>query len=156
MAEPQQTLLIKIDNRYDASQRPIIGDEIVEFIKDRTRRGLSKDNKPFKVYSASYVKSLDFKVAGKSKDQVNLELSGDMLIGLSVLSHGPGFIKIGFDTQSDNDKAAWNAEKGREFLGIMPADLNRILENYPISEQQVQTVSLAGSIASEFLRSLFK
>lgn len=156
MSETQQTLLIKIDSAYSADQRVLIGQDVVEFIKDRTRRGLDKNNKPFRSYSKGYAKTLDFKVSGKSTHDVNLELSGDMLIGLSVLSNGVGFIKLGFDTGRDNDKAAWNAEKGREFLGIMPADLNDILSDYPLSNDETETRHLAGSIAAEFIKGLLK
>lgn len=151
-----QSILVRIDQKYDDRQRALIGDDIVEFIKDRTRKGLDVHNKPFKAYKKSYVGSLQFRQAGKSADEVNLELSGDMLIGLEVLTHGPGFIKIGLGDGSDNNKAKWNAEKGRYFLGIMPQDLADILSNYPLGEDDTTVAEVGRTFADEFLRSLFK
>jgi hypothetical protein len=64
-----------------------------------------------------------------------------MLEGLSVISTGPGFIRIGFNSSNTNDRAAWiQSPRGkklgkqpvREFVGISTGDLNSILERYPL------------------------
>lgn len=151
MSEPQQYFIVNIDPRFDAGSRQLIGNDIVSFIEARTNQGLDRFNRPFKKYAESYINSLDFKLAGKTPQQVNLRLTGDMHASLRVLSHGPGFIKIGFPGMSDeNDKAKWNAEKGRDLLGIMPKDLAYILRQY--EGPQSEYLNLVTSVANEVLR----
>lgn len=133
MSEPQQTKIIPIDRRYNTSERQRIAEDIVEYIKRRTRLGVSASNAPFPPYSPNYNKP--------GKGTVNLTLTGDMLDGLKVLSTGVGFIKIGFKPRSnENNKASYNQRTGpgpdRIFLDIMPADLSRILQNYPIPAER--------------------
>lgn len=129
MAEPSQAKIINIPNRFSARQRKQIGQDIIARIKERTSLGLDRNNRLFAGYSPNYEKS----------GTVNLRVSGDMLAGLEVLSHGRGFIRIGFASRRTNDKAAFiQAPRGqkagnqpvREFVGISQADLNRILASY--------------------------
>lgn len=132
MAEAQQSKVIFIPLGYSAPVRQRIGEDIIEKIKRRTSEGLDVNNKLFAGYSPNYDKT----------GTVNLKLSGDMLAGLSVLSTGDGFIRIGFDSADANDKAAYiQAPRGdkagrqpiRTFVGISQQDLNIILERYPRS-----------------------
>jgi hypothetical protein len=129
MAEPKQTKVILIPREYNTNTREMIGQDIVDFIIRRTGDGLDVSNKPFKGYSKSYGKP----------GTVDLEESGDMLSGLAVVDHGPGYITIGFDSTEANDKAAWiqkpeGQKKGkqppRQFVGISARDLARILAAY--------------------------
>jgi hypothetical protein len=160
MSEGQQSFIVSISDRYEAGQRALIGDDIVAFIVERTESGLDKNNRPFKNYSASYAKSIDFKIAKKSKEDPDLTLSGDLLRSLRVLSHGRGFITIGFPSGTDeNDKAAWTARPergGRDLLGIMPGDLNKILAGYPVSQAALDQADVTGTFVNEFLRTLFR
>lgn len=131
MPEARQTKVINIPRGYSPNQREQIGNDIVSRIKERTSLGLDVNNRLFAGYSENYEKS----------GRVNLRLSGEMLSGLDVVSHGPGFIRIGFTSSDANDKAAYiQAPRGvksgkqpvREFVGISQADLNRILRRYPL------------------------
>lgn len=131
MAEPAQTRIINIPNGYTARQRVQIGNDIVRRIQERTALGLDATNQLFAGYSRNYEKS----------GTVNLRLSGDMLNGLTLISHGPGFVRIGFSSTDANDKAAYiQAPRGqklgrqpaRQFVGISQADLNVILDRYPL------------------------
>lgn len=131
MAEPQQSRIIGIPRGYNASQRESIGQDIVRRIKRRTSSGLDISGNLFSSYSPHYEK----------RGTVNLSVSGSMLDGLTVLSTGPGFIRIGFVSQGSNDKAAWiqsprgqklGSQPVREFVGISTGDLNNILERYPL------------------------
>jgi hypothetical protein len=84
--------------------------------------------------------------AGYSKNydktgRVDLTVTEQMLNSLELLSHGPGFIRVGFSNTSANNKARWaqnpygqaaGARPAREFVGISLADLNLILENYEL------------------------
>jgi len=121
--------------------------EVIDFIVDRSKKGKDKDNKSFPGYSQSYVKSQDFKNAGKSKNKVNLTLSSEMLNSIELLKHKPGEIVVGFDKSDEdlNNKAEGNIlgtygkdtpnpKKARDFLGIAKKDLNKILSNYDTDE----------------------
>ncbi len=131
MAEPIQSRIISIPREYTERQRRLIGEDIVTRIKRRTSTGIDVSGNLFQAYSPEYGKV----------GTVDLRISGSMLDGLSVLSTGPGFIRIGFSSSSTNDKAAWiQSPRGRksgkqpvrEFVGISTGDLNTILERYPL------------------------
>lgn len=140
---------IKIPKGFAPKVRREIGEEIVELIRQRTESGMGVvkigegkwRHKQFPPYSKAYVESLEFKIAGKSKNRVNLTLSGDMLASLDVLDHSDGEILIGFERGSqENDRAEGNIKgsyggkpnprKARNFLGITPGELAEILEKY--------------------------
>lgn len=168
MAESRQQFTVRVPIQFSQSIRIDIADDIVEFILRRTERGLDKNNKKFKTYSESYSESLDFKIAGKSKGHVDLQLSGDMLTELQVLNtSASGFITIGFEAGSEeNDKAAWQRNNlrpsfpKRDFLGITDSDLSKIIspykrrsdaENNQNSEIKEKVSQEARSIISNFL-----
>lgn len=129
MAEKKLTKTIIIPSEHNKGEREVIGQEIIDFIVRRTGDGLDVNNRPFAGYRPSYDKP----------GIVDLEETGQMLGGLSVVSHGPGYITIGFEGQAANDKAVWIQEPTgqkagkqppREFLGISAKDLNRILKSF--------------------------
>lgn len=129
MAEANQSKVIIIPTGYSASSREKIGLDIIDKIKRRTSEGLDVNNRFFAPYSPEYDKT----------GTVNLKVSGDMLADLSVLSHGDGFIRIGFASSEGNDRAAYiQSPRGRKagrqpirtFVGISQSDLNIILERY--------------------------
>lgn len=141
--ESQQKVTISIPIEFNQEIRDNLAEDILDFILRRTERGLDKNNKPFKRYSDSYAESLDFKIAGKSKNHVDLQLSGDMLTELQILNTSiPGFITIGFPQGSEeNDRAAWQRNNTRsyfpkrDFLGIEQSDLNKLISKYRIISQ---------------------
>lgn len=165
MAESQQTFTFRVPLSLDQQARIDIGERVVDFIRERTDKGLDKNNIPFKGYSDSYVNSLDFKIAGKSRGDVNLQLTGDMLTDLQVLRTGTtGFITIGFEEGTDeNDKAAWQRNNTRssfpkrDFLGITQKDLDKIINKY-IAENPIVTESqrTASRQARSILDRLFR
>lgn len=108
---------------------------IIERIITRTLDGLDKNGRPFRPYKESYTKDNRFKAAGKSASEVNLKFSRNMLNGLKLLRHADGVLAIGFDAGSNNDKAAYNIlqrhGKVRDFLGISPLELDKILREFP-------------------------
>lgn len=64
----------------DARTRQEIGQWIIDRIRDRTADGKDIFYNDFKApYSDSYVESEEFKDAGKSRNDVNMELTGAML-----------------------------------------------------------------------------
>ena len=147
--ESAQTITIRIPIAFDLEGRQLIAEDILEFIRNRTERGLDKNNNSFARYSDSYVESIDFKIAGKSKNQVDLELSGDMMSALDIIDiRTAGFITIGYQRSEENDKAAWQRNNlrpsfpKRDFLGITDKDLNKIISRYTyLLDEQVREES---------------
>lgn len=144
--------MVSVPSEYDFDQREAIGQDIVNRIIQRTSNGIDKNGTPFRGYSKSYKSSIDFRIAGKTST-VNLKLGGDLHRSIRVLSHGKGFIRVGWPESDEADKAKWNSEKGRDMLGLSPSELNKILKNYPVSRPEPGS-SFIGSIASEFIKNL--
>lgn len=134
-----QRVKLQIPEDLKPSERLELADLVIEHIVDRSDRGLDKDGRKFPKYSKNYIKSLDFKNAGKSPSQVNLQLSGDMLAALKLLSHKNGELTVGFEKGSqENDQAEGNIKgtygqptpipgKKRDFLGIDSKKLNELI-----------------------------
>jgi hypothetical protein len=129
VAEPSQSKLISIPTGYGPTERKAIGQDIIRTIRRRTRSGLDVNGNLFAGYAKSYEKT----------GTVDLKLSGNMLGDLEVLSHGPGFIRIGFTDSESNDKASWiqrptgqkaGKQSPRKFVGVSENELNNILGNY--------------------------
>ena len=132
MIEPSQSFVVSVPSSFDLRQRNNVGRDVVALVRSRTRKGLSINNVPFSIlkpYSKEYVKSLDFKNAGKTS-KVDLTLTGEMLNLLTVLGTGSGWVKIGFDDRDENNKASWNRIHGRRFMGIADSDLRVIIDRY--------------------------
>lgn len=153
MSAKHQFIRVRIPAAYGESERKAIGQEIIEHIRDRTEQGVDKDGKPFPKYSREYIKSVDFKNAGKSAGQVDLRLSGDMMTALQVLDQDDGTLTIGYKNgTAENARADGNirgtygqdrgsSKKARPFLGITKAELGDILEQYPLDERPKSRVS---------------
>lgn len=106
---------------------------------ERTNKGVDKDGAKFPGYSKEYMKSLDFKIAGKSKS-VDLQLSGDMLAAIKALKTTRNWVEIGFEKGSEeNARADGNIRgtygksspipgKARDFLGISEKELVKIIK----------------------------
>jgi len=148
----EQSFLVDIPRQHNAAIRQTIGQSIIFFIVNRTGQGLDKFNKPFKPYSKSYTGSLEFIRSAKAQALVNLRVTGEMLARLTVVSHGVGFIKIGFSDATANDKAEFNLENGRDFLGITLKDLEGILFGFPIIE--AINTNISPSISSPIVRGI--
>lgn len=158
---------IPIPKGYRPDERIAIGQDIVDFIIERSKRGVNKDGHRFKKYTKEYERSLDFTNAGKTEGKVDLTLSGDMLAALKILDQKPGAIKIGYQT---SDPEAGRAEgnilgtygqsrptgKARDFLGITEPALRReVLSKYPIHRPEkirarTETVIQSGDAAKDF------
>jgi hypothetical protein len=142
MSTKWQRFTVEIPRNIKPDAREMLADEIMDFIRDRvTGKNLDKRNKPLPEYSKEYAKSLEFKIAGKSKDDVNLTLSGDMLGALTLLDHRSGKLTIGFENGTpENAKADGNIRgtygkskpvgPKRDFLGLTQSDLERILTKF--------------------------
>lgn len=128
MAEPKQSKVIMIPKGYKPRVREKIAKDVIKRILNRTSDGIDINGNLFSGYSKHYEKT----------GRVNLKITGVMLSGLQLISHGSGFIRLGFGNSFANDKASYiqaprnNNQPVREFVGISQSDLNTILENYPL------------------------
>lgn len=141
-----QKISLDIPRELKPEQRERLADLVIEHMVDRTQRGIDKDGKKFPKYSKEYIKSLDFKNAGKSASKVDLQLSGDMLAAIRLLSQKPGSLTIGFENGTkENDKAEGNIEgsyggdpnpaKARDFLGIERKKLRELIDYVRTNEE---------------------
>lgn len=141
---PDSEFEVSIDERYTAEEREAIAAEIMSRVRQRTLSGKDVNGRNFPGYEPKYVKSVDFKAAGKSKNQVNLRLSGEMLAYMEVLKNQKGKVVIGYSDEDQAGKAEGNnigsyggkknPKKARNFLGINPKELSSILAKYPLRE----------------------
>lgn len=141
MAAQWQRFKVDIsDYGLKPKEREEVADLIIERIYERTtRENKDADGRRFPRYSEAYTKSLEFKIAGKSKSNINLELSGDMLASMKLLAEKPKEIVIGFERGSEeNAKADGNIRgtygkntpdprRARNFLGITDQELTKII-----------------------------
>jgi hypothetical protein len=144
----QQKVKIPLGERFDSIEIDNIGKDIIEYIKRRTEDGIGiKETSrglmrySFPKYSEAYIKSLDFKIAGKNPKSVDLTLSGDMLAALEVLDATSSSITIGYEAGSEeNARAEGNQlgsyggdpkpKKARKFLGLTKGEVEEILRGY--------------------------
>lgn len=138
----------------DSTIRKEIGKRIVDRIVERTQdQGIDKDGNKFTKYSKAYMKSLEFRVYGKSK-KVDLTLTGAMLSSVDVISTGD-VVKVGFTDKEQFLKAsghidgtgANNALPVRDFWGLPLEDVQTIIK---------ETIKDANSDYTEALASLDK
>lgn len=145
---------IEIPKGYKPEARKAIAQEIIDFIVKRTLSGKKPDGSSYPAYSKSYTKSLDFKIAGKSKSKVNLRLSFDMLNSIVLRDHDAGKLRIGIAKgDNENSKKAEgnelgsygkspNPRKARPFLDISEEDKNNILRKYPLDDKEALSAAL--------------
>ena len=112
-----------------------IAQDIIDLIKERTDSGKSVNGGNLKKpYSKTYSESLEFEVFGKSKNDINMKLTGTMLDTMDVLSNSANTIKIGWSGDEQAAKA-YNHNVGdtvpkRPFFGINKSELNKIKSKY--------------------------
>lgn len=167
MARPKKTVDIFVDPKLGPTQRKQLGEVAINYIRERTAKGLGKDKKPFeqtgpysggrknkRQYADNYIEHADFKTAGKSKAPINLELTGDMLDSLEVVDVSlSGRVTIGYKSAgAESDKAWFNEEKGYRFLDLSENEVNGIessLGRVAVEDEAISDV--AQSIAERLL-----
>lgn len=161
MGAKHQFVDIELPSGYSQEIKEAIALEIIDTIVRRTKKGVDKEGDSFPGYSKEYIDSVDFKAAGKSKSNINLTLSGDLLDELALLSIKGKKLKIGYERGSDtNAKADGNIRgtygqsspipgKARDFLGITESELEKILSKYPKSDRDQALSRAAKTIASK-------
>ena len=113
-----------------------IGQAIIDYMDTRVEDGKGLGEVKLKSpYSDSYSESLDFKAAGKSKNQVNMRLSGDMMGSIDLLATDGSKLTIGIDNPDQAIKAYGHQTgfeghpfiKGpkRPFFGVTPDEIKK-------------------------------
>lgn len=83
-----------------------IAQGIIDYMVDRAKDGKGIGRRDLKSpYSKAYAESLAFKAAGKSRNNVNMRLSGDMLRSIDILEEDGASVTIGIDDPIDAPKA---------------------------------------------------
>ncbi len=126
-----------IDSGFTFDERRQIGEEIIRFIVDRSKKGKGIGGNAFSgpdgnnKYSENYKNTKDFQIAKRGQRTVNLTLTGEMLSTIEVLDASiPGRIQIGYQDGEESDKSEWMREKGYNFLGMSPAEMNKVLRRF--------------------------
>ena len=145
----QQKFTLTVPEGYDEDSRRTIGEEAIKVIIARSKAGKDKNGSKFAGYSASYIDSFDFKLGGKSKGNVNLTLSNEMLNSLEIIETSKGEIVIGIpkDDILNNAKAEGNIlgtygqkspirGKARDFMGLSSKEKESILSKIPIKDKE--------------------
>ncbi len=110
----------------------------------RTESGKSRFGKAFRAaknpakgsrYSESYVDSLDFKASGKSKNPINMKLSGDMLGLMEIIDETNNTITVGWNDSGERSKAHGHVTGGgnlptRDFFGITTGDIAEVKSRF--------------------------
>lgn len=146
MAKPKVTLeevsqqidlnkLVGSDISEDEQLVLKIGQKIIDYMEERVDEGLGYNRKKLEPeYSKEYAESLPFKAAGKSRNDVNMKLTGDMMASIDIIEVNGSKITIGIDDPSQAPKA-FNHQTGdtvpkRPFFGVT----NKELKEYVLSE----------------------
>jgi len=118
----------------ERSLRLAIAQRVLDYIRERTEDGKDVRGNPLSgPYSKDYQESTVFKLLGKSANDINMTLTGNMLSSMDVLGDGASTFVIGFGDQLQRDKA-YNHNVGgtvpaRKFFGIRQGDLRDLVED---------------------------
>ena len=140
----------------DRDIKRAIATDIRDRIVERTQSGIDKDSDKFVKYSASYKKSLSFRVYGKS-NKVDMTLTGAMLSSVSVVGIDSTTIKIGFSDNQQFQKAsghidgtgANNALPIRDFWGLPLEDVQDIIKKAIKESNQSGLIEALSQVPSE-------
>lgn len=118
-----------------------IGSELVDRIVSITESGRSPKGNSLKSYDKDYIDSEEFKAAGKSANDVNMTLYGDMLAQLEPIRFVNGSIVLGWQDSLQQKKAYAHMTgfKGhptikngpkREFLAVSQKMLDEVKDQF--------------------------
>lgn len=106
--------------------------EVIDYTKKRVDSGKGYNQGQLKSpYSKVYQSSLDFIAAGKSANDVNMKLSGDMIGSIDILEENGSKITYGLSDDSQIPKA-YNHQVGdtlpkREWFGISDREFKKYI-----------------------------
>lgn len=112
-----------------------IGGAIIDRIRARAEGGNFIEQSPGAGrYSDEYVNSFEFKVFGKSRGNVNLTGTGDMLRSMDITRETDDTLEIGFNDRESAAKAhghiTGKVGKTRDFFGLTDSDISDIRREF--------------------------
>lgn len=126
---------------------------IIDHILERTKAGVDYNGKKFAKYSDEYKASLAFKAFRKS-DRVDMELTGEMMGTMEILSSNGNEIELGFP--ADQCPKVFNHMTGdtvpeRLFFGITPEEANQLAKQVKptLGPQELLPISALESLFSK-------
>lgn len=142
----------RTDFSKSKSLKLAIGEALAETIRERAESGsglkFSADGSAREVklkspYSKTYAESLDFAAAGKSKNKVNMTLTGDMLASIQVKDLGGNKIAL-YIEGDDQVLKAYNHLTGdtvpeRPFFGVSRSDLRDMAVEFDQDIESIET-----------------
>jgi len=142
---------VKIDKKYNRTERLAIASDIIDHVIERTQDGKDKNGNTFRSgYSKSYANSPEGKAAGKRAGSTpDLTLTTEMLSRLRLLEHSTGELVIGYDSKDSRflGKVEGNIRgtygnpspipgKSRDFLDINQEQLTKLLKRFPVEDDE--------------------
>lgn len=135
----------------DVALRESIAQAIIDKIRDNAKdaKFVNPPSGKNQTYSESYAQSDEFKAYGKSKGEVNMTQSGDMLGLMDIINQAPDKITIGWKDSLQAKKAhghvTGNVGVKRNFLGLSGSEIqdikNRFLSDLPKADSTSSTAS---------------
>jgi len=137
----QEFDLEEITGRDFSEDEPLlfeIGEAVADFVRDRSasNKGIGGKTLP-KPYSKVYQESADFKLFGKSANDVNMRLTGDMLDSIEIIDAQGSKLLVGItDENAPKAHGHMTGKNGqvpkmkREFFGLTADELNKVLKEF--------------------------
>jgi hypothetical protein len=124
--KPIRRALDKFSKRVDRKSGLLdkIGTTVIAFIRKRTLMGVDAKGSAFKPYSLNYAEQRRKK--GRPTGTVTLSFFGRMLSALTHRILNRNTVRIAFSRTEEGEKAYYQHEKGREFVGLTPEEENKI------------------------------
>jgi hypothetical protein len=153
----QYAIEIDLEKIFDnvpnsSSFRQAVGQAAIDIIRRRTQN----DNKSWtgsgfkKPYSKQYQESLAFQAAGKSANNVNLTLTGDMLGLMDIIEETETTIKIGWSDKLEANKAhghiSGNIGVKRDFLGLNEKEILELKDKFQDMAKETQVTEFKSSV----------
>lgn len=150
-----------------------IGDAITNFIKERAAQNKGIGGKALRSpYSKEYQKSTEFELYGKSANDVNMKLTGDMLDAINVLDIQDSTILVGIeDENAPKAHGHMTGKNGevpkmkREFFGLTQSEFKEVIKQFKsdindlpkkdtsfsgLTNQEIQDIQTIGKIGDLF------
>lgn len=133
-----------VDKTYDDVIKGQVGQMAIDMIVERTKNNKGINGRSLKSYSDDYIDSASFEKWGKSASDVNMELTGDMMLDLDIIEQTDTTVTIGFKNETNQMKAA-NHNFGvtlpeRPFFGVNKQEIDRIKNEFIDQIEQKRTV----------------
>lgn len=134
-----QTFTIEVDDKYSASDREAIAEDVIDEIVDNTLAQKDRYGKKMASLSKNYAK-FKRKVVGNAK--ANIKFTGETLGAMQFIKSksGKGKITVGYkagtnaNAKSKGQITGEATGKVRDFLGLPDKQVNSILNKYPVED----------------------